>query len=336
MKLEHERALMLAGVDAPSPGAASILDEAAKVPHRTYGILLRATLFVLTVVGVVGLYFFLDQIDISYHGIATGIIAIALGESLIRRWRWWWTGVEVALWIGGLYSLISELPSRGTPESLLVLAAGAAIPGARVRNPLFGALAAGFIAAYFEKRFDLGVVAALIIALVAAFALLRTWRRPSNEFLCIAIAIVLPVVGYAQADVEWRHATIALYFAYGAVTLFLAIRRRHHALFLAGGIGIGIASIELARTIDLPVEAKLAIGGALLLGGSWLASRALRDRTTGIIATPAKLTSFDDELETVATVALPRAEFEPEVEPGGEFGGAGATGSYGPQSPPQP
>ncbi len=328
MKLEHERALMLSGVRASGPAAASVLDEAAKVPHRTHGILLRATLFVLTVVGVLGFYFFLDQIDISYPGIATGVIAIALGESLIRKWRWWWTGVEEALWIGGLYSLISELPSRGTPESLLVLAAGAAIPGARVRNPLFGALAAGFITVYFEKRFDLGVVAALVIAVVAAFALLRTWRRPSNELLGIAIAILLPVVGYAQADAEWRYLTISLYFAYGAVTLFLAIRHRYHALFLAGGIGVGIASIELARTIALPVEAKLAIGGALLLGGSWLASRALRDRITGIVGTPARLTSFDDELETVATVALPRAEFEPKPEDGGQFGGAGATGKY--------
>lgn len=328
MKIEHERVLMLSGVDAPSPRVAGILDEAAEVPHRTYGILLRATLFVLTVVGIVGLYFFLDQIDVSYPGIVTGFLAIALGEFLIRKGRWWWTGVEEALWIGGVYALISELPSRGTPESLLVLAAGAAIPGARVRNPLFGALAAGFIAAYFEKRFDLGVVAALVIGLVASFALLRTWRRPSNEFLCIALAVVLPFVGYAQADVQWRHATIALYFAYGAATLFLAIRKRHHGLFLAGGIGIAIASIELARTLDLPVEAKLAIGGALLLGGSWLASRALRDRTTGIVAAPAKLTSFDDELETVATVALPRAEFEPQSEDGGQFGGAGATGKY--------
>lgn len=328
MKLEHERALMLSTVRTSSPGVAAILDEAAKVPHRTYGILLRATLFVLTVIGVVGLYFFLDQIDVSYPGIATGVIAIALGEHLIRRWRWWWTGVEEALWIGGLYSLISELPSRGTPESLLVLAAGAAIPGARVRNPLFGALAAGFIAAYFEERFDLGVLAALVIGLIAAVALLRTWRRPSSEFLCIAVAIVLPFVGYAQADVQWRHVTIALYFAYGAVTLFLAIRRRHHALFLAGGIGVAIAAIESARTIALPLEAKLALGGALLLGGSWLASRALRDRATGIVATPATLTSFDDELETVATVALPRAEFEPKVEDGGQFGGAGATGKY--------
>lgn len=314
MKVGHERALMLAGIDA----------EAGKVPHRTHGILLRATLFVLTAIGVLALNFFWGEVP-------AGIISILLAEFLILARRWWWTGVEEALWIGGVMSFIAALPSTGAPEALLVIAAGAAIAGARVRNPLFGAAAAGFVAAYFEKRFDLGVVTALVIALAAAFALLRTWRRPSNEHLCIAIAVILPLVGYSEADAVWRHATIALYLAYGLVTLFLAIRYRHHALFLAGAIGLGISAIELSRTLDgIALEAKLALGGALLLTGSWLASRALRNQTTGIVATPAKLTPFDDDLELAATVALPRAEFDQKTETsgGGQFGGAGATGEY--------
>jgi hypothetical protein len=316
MKVEHERAWMLPAV------------AAANVPHRTHKILLRAALFVLTCVGLFALYLFLEQIKVSMAGIVTGVIAISVAEILIHGLRWWWTGVEEALWIGGVTALISELPSTGAPEAMLVLAAGAAVAGARVRNPLFGALAASFVAAYFEERFDLGVVAALVIALIAAFGLLRTWRRPSNEFLCIAIALVLPLVGYAEADADWRHATIALYVAFGVVTFFLAIRRRHHALFASGAIGIGVAAIELGRTIDLALEARLAIGGAILLGGSWIASRALRDRATGIVATPVKLTPFDDELEILATTALPRAEFEQKSDSGGEFGGAGATGKY--------
>lgn len=317
MRVEHERALML-------PDVAGAVD----VPHRTHKLLLRATLFLLALAGVGGLNFFLDAIGVPRQGIAAGLVSIALAELLILVRRWWWTGVEEALWIGGIYSMISELPSSGTPEAMLVLAAGAAIPGARVRNPLFGAVAAAFVAAYFEERFDLGVLAALAMALVAAFALLRTWRRPSTEFLLIAIAVVLPVVGYTQADAVWRNATIALYLAFGLVTLFLAIRYRHHALFLAGAIGIGVAAIELAIAIDIALEAKLGAGGALLLGGAFVASRALRDRTTGLVSTPAKLTPFDDELEIATTVALPRADFDQKTESGGEFGGAGATGKY--------
>ena len=317
MKIEHERALMLPAV------AGSV-----SVPHRTHKILLRATLFVLTLIGVAGLNFFLDGIDVPRQGIAAGLVSIALAEFLILVRRWWWTGVEEALWIGGMYSMISELPSSGTPEAMLVLAAGAALPGARVRNPLFGALAASFVAAYFEERFDLGVLAALGMALVAAFALLRTWRRPSTEFLWIALAVVLPLVGYSQADAVWRNATIALYLAFGLVALFLALRYRHHALFLAGAIGIGVAAIEFALTMRMALEAKLAAGGALLLGCAFVASRALRDRTTGFVSTPANLTPFDDELEIAATVALPRADCDQKVESGGEFGGAGATGKY--------
>lgn len=318
MKVEHERALLLASIDA----------DAAKVPHRTHGLLLRATLFFFTAIGVIALAFFIEKEWI------TGIIALAVAEFLILRLRWFWTGVEEALWLGGVLALISSLPHTGAPEAMLVIAAALGVAGARVRNPLFGAAAAGFVAEYFEKRFDLGVVAALVIALIAAFGLLRTWRRPSNEWLCVAIAIVLPLVGYSEADAQWRHATIALYAAFGLVTFFLAVRRRHHALFLAGGIGIAIACIELARTFDAPLEANLALGGSLLLAGSWLVSRALRDRTTGIVATPAMLTPFDDEIEIAATLShLPHGESQidspQKVEGGGgEFGGAGATGKY--------
>ncbi len=322
MRVEHERALMLDG----------LLPGAAAAPHKTSKILLRVMLFVLTTIGALSLDFFLDEIGVPRQGIATGLIAIALAEFLIRALRWWWTGVEEALWIGGVYAILSELPHTGAPEAMLVMAAGAAVSGARVRNPLFGALAACFVSVYFEKRWDLGVLAALIIGLAASFALLRTWRRPSNEFLFIAIAVVLPAFGYSQADANWRTATIALYLAFGIATLFLAIRYRDHALFLGGAIGFGIAAFELARMIDIAVEAKLAIGGAILLAGSWLASRALRDRTTGIVATPAKLTPFDDELQLAAAFALPsalpRADFDQKMESGGEFGGAGATGKY--------
>ena len=130
MKVEHERALLLASIDA----------EAAKVPHRTHGILLRATLFVLTAVGVLALSIFTKEW-------IAGVVAIGIAELLMRVRRWYWTGVEEALWIGGVLSLIAALPNTGADEALLVIAAGLAVVGARVRNPLFGAAAASFVAA---------------------------------------------------------------------------------------------------------------------------------------------------------------------------------------------
>lgn len=319
MRVEHERAVTLRS-----------LVSAGKfdVPWRTHGVLLRVVFFGLTCAGVAALYFFFDALQVSSPGLVTGVIALTIAEVLIHRARWFWTGVEEALWIGGLFSMVTELPESGEPEAMLVLAAAAAIPGARMRNPIFGAVAAGFIAAYFEQKWDLGVIAALVIAAIAVAALLRTWRRPSNEWLWVAIAVALPVVGRFFGDEVWRDVTIVLYGAFGAVTFLLAVRKRHHALLFSGAIALAIACVDASQLVAVPPEAKLAAAGAFLLGGAWLVSRALRGRTTGVVTAPSSLTSFDDAIELAATAALPRGEFEPGREAGGEFGGAGATGKY--------
>lgn len=314
MNVEHERALLL---------RTRVPAAKVEVPWRTHSILLRAVFFGLTIAGLLAFHFLFDE-----PGLVTGAVAIALAEYLILKRRWFWTGVEEALWIGATFALISELPSSGTPESNLVIAAAAAIPGARLRNPLFGALAAIFVMIWFEKRLDLGVLAALVMATIAVFALLRTWRRPSTEWLWTAIALVLPVAGRFYADEAWRPLTILLYTAFAALTLTLAIRKRHHALFFSGAIALAIALGDAAERLAVPLELKLGAAGATLLLGAWLLARALKDRTHGIVATPAKLTDHDDQLELAATAALPRAEFAPKVETGGEFGGAGATGKY--------
>ena len=314
MNVEHERALRL---KALVPGAP------VEIPWRTHRLLLRLVFFALTLAGLAAFHFLFDEM-----GLLTAAVAIALAEYLIRKRRWFWTGVEEALWLGATFAAISELPSSGTPESNLVLAAAAALPGARVRNPLFGALAAIFIVAWFEKRFDLGVLSALVIALGAVIALLRTWRRPSTEWLFIAMALVLPVAGRFYADDRWRPITILLYCAYGAIVFFLAIRHRHHALFFSSAIALAIAAGDIGDRLTTPLELKLTVAGASLLLGSWLLARALRERTSGIVVTPAKLTDFDDQLEIAATASLPRAEFDQRMETGGEFGGAGATGKY--------
>ncbi len=258
------------------------------------------------------------------------LLSIALAEYLIHVRRWFRTGVESALWIGGLFCLVADLPGKPTDEALLLFAAAAAIAGARVRNPLFGALAAGFVVHYAEKRFDLGVLAALALATLAVLALCREWRRPSNEWLFIAIALILPLAGYAEADPQWRATTIALYAGFGALALFLAIARRHHALFFAAAIGFAVAGIELAREIDVPLEAKLAAGGALLLLLSLVAARPLRDRTRGFVLKEESLTGEDELLEIAATHAATPSQNPPEARPQGDggFGGAGATGDF--------
>ena len=320
MNAEHERALAVR----------ELTGVAIDVPWRTYNLFAQVVFFLMTCIGVYTLYKAVDD-----NGFITGITALALAEYLIRRHRWFRTGVESALWLGALIAFISELPDSGKPEAMLVLGAAAAIAGARVRNPLFGALAAGFAMHYFERKWDLGVLFALVVATIAIVLLSRTWRRPSTEWLFIAIALTLPLAGYAEADAAWRWATILLYASFGVIAFAFAIMKRHHAFFLAAAIGFTIAAIEIGRELEMiPLEARLAIGGAFLLALSFVVARALRGRTRGFVSTHDTITKADDAFAIAATLAMQPAHHQTSNVTtsreggGGEFGGAGASGDY--------
>lgn len=297
---------------------------------RTNGIVAQCFFFALACIALGAFFGLVHVLSIPRPGLVTGVAAIVLAEVLISR-RWFFTGVEAALWIGGVFAFISELPRSGTPESMLVLAAASGIAGARVRNPIFGAVAAIFVMLYFEKRLDAGVLCALLIALASCIALLRTWHRPSTEVLWIALSLVMPFAGSFTADTKWRTLTIALYAGFGVLALVLAITKRHHALFLSAMIALAIATTDIAEQIQAPPEAKFAIAGVVLLALAFAISRSLRDRTHGFVLTPAQLTPVDDAMEVGATLTLQPSAPSPAPQPaagGGTFGGAGASGDY--------
>lgn len=327
MNVQHERNFFLrARLDDAR------VAERLEVPWRTNGVIAQCFFFVLACIALGAFSALLSILQFPQPGAVAGVAAIVLAEILIAR-EWFFTGVEAALWLGGLFAIISELPSSGNPEAMLVLAAASAIAGARVRNPLFGALAAIFVMVYFEERFDLGVLCALFLALAACLLLLRAWRRPTNEALWIALALVMPIAGRFTADEKWRITTISLFIGFGAIALCLGIARRHHALFLAAIVGFTIAGIDIGRMDFAPPEVRFAISGVLLLAISFALTRTLRDRTSGFVLTPLQLTPFDDAGEIVATLALqpsahaPRQESQPAAG-GGSFGGAGASGDF--------
>lgn len=333
MNAQHERNLHLRARLRSDGLLNDAIAAQLDVPWRANGLAGQIVFFLLTCVATGAFYAMLNVLEIEREGLITGLAAIVIAEYLMGFRRWFFTGVEAALWAGGVFALISELPESGKPEAMLVLAAGAAIAGARVRNPLLGALAAIFIALYFEKRFDLGVLSALVIALIACVALLRNWRRPTTEALWIALALLMPIAGRFHADRDWRDMTIILYAIFGIMALSLAIKKRHHAFFLAAIIALAIAGADVAEKVTAPEEAKLAVAGALLLSIAFAISRTLRDRTHGLVLTPIQLTPFDDAAEAGATLALqPTVSAPPAPEPqpagGGEFGGAGASGDY--------
>src|SRR6266550_8065826 len=143
---------------------------------RRMSLLAEIVFFVLTSIAIAAACVFLP-------GWFVMIACIAGAEFLIRAHRFWRTGVESALWIGGLYAFIFSLPSSGKPEALLVLAAAAAIAGWRVRNALFGTVAMCLVVAYLAVRNGPAMISAIAIALLALFAVTRAWRRPSTQML---------------------------------------------------------------------------------------------------------------------------------------------------------
>lgn len=294
-----------------------------ELPWRVNGLLLQLVFFVLTMIGVVvfGL--------LTTAGVVA-IAAIALAEYLIGRRHWAFTGVESALWLGAMLASLTLLPRSGTPESNLVIAAAIAIAAARVRNPLFGVVAMIFVANWFEARFDLGTLAALLIGAAAMLALLRTWRRATSEWFFIAVALVLPAAARFFAGEQWRGVTILLYCAFAALALALGIARRHHAFFLAALIAASIAATDAASRLDVAAEWKLAAAGAALLAIAFAVTRALRDRTHGFVLTPERLTPLDEDFALASTLALKpeTPAFEAPKEGGGSFGGAGASGGW--------
>jgi hypothetical protein len=332
MNADHERTRFLREQLASERRLTPELAAQLEQPWRSNGVVARVVFFLLTCGGYALFYGLLSLLRVPRAGVVAAVGAIAFAEYLIGVKRWFGTGVEEALWIGGTISLISALPNSGRPEGMLVIAAALAIPGARLRNALFGAIAAGFVAQYAEARADLGTLVALLFATAALFALLRTWRRPSTEWLAIAIALLLPVWGRFNAGSEWRTITIALYAAFAAIALVLALWKRHHALFLAAMVGGGIAATDFAARVMLATEAKLAIAGSLLLAVSIVVMRALRGNTRGFVLTPAKLTPFDEEMQLAATLVL-KPDVKSSTSDGfqggdGSFGGAGATGEF--------
>jgi hypothetical protein len=296
-------------------------------PWHGYGLLGQIVFFVLTVAGIFAFSM------LTKNELLTTVVCLALAEFLIRGRRWFGTGVEAALWIGGLLSAVMALPNTGAPEGNLLIAAAAAIAGFRVRNPVFGAFAAYFVTRYFEVKYDLGNVAALLLAAIALVALHKTWKRPSTEWLFIALLVTMPFAGWDHAGPEWANLSLALYAALMIIAFASAVRQRHHGMFAGAAAAAIVTAGMLHERLKFSEELLFAVAGAILLVASLLTARLLRGRTHGFVVTRAALTPFDDDLEGLATVAVAPAHSAgnpPEGRPqdGGGFGGAGATGDY--------
>src|SRR5258705_5394114 len=156
---------------------------------RHMSLIVQIVFFFLTLFAMSALYGFCSLLHLPGGWIIL-VSSIAVAELLIRRAHFWRTGVESALWIGGLYGFIFSLPHSGKPEAFLVLAAAAALAGWRVRNALFGALAAVWVGVYFAALHShwAALFLAIAIALIALGGQTLALKRPSTELLWQLIA----------------------------------------------------------------------------------------------------------------------------------------------------
>jgi hypothetical protein len=306
----------------------------ADVSWRANGVVWSVVFFALTMVALAATFWLLHEFRLP-KGWITGVLALAVAELLIRRYRFFGTGVESALWIGGLFAMIFGLRGEGRPEALLLLAAASAIAGFRVRNAVFGAAAVAFVVAYLNARYayELAAALGLAVSLIALMALRREMRRPSTEWLWCALLLIAPIAG-AVVSVARLGAVWALaYLAAAAACLVVGITSRAHAPLVGAAVHTAIAVAILVKYDLLPwrPEWQMIVGGVFVLAMSAALSRALRERRSRIVVTPEALTPYDETVRMAGAIGLqadPVSAETPAPERGGQFGGAGASGHF--------
>ncbi|HWS71862.1 MAG TPA: hypothetical protein VN605_07085 [Thermoanaerobaculia bacterium] len=315
-----------------------------KTPWQRSSPWIALLFFGLTLFAISATFGFFSLLGLP-KGLLTAALCIGLAELLIQQRRMFGTGIESALWIGGLFAFLFGLPSQGRVEALLAFAAAAGLAGLRMRNPYFGTFSAILVVIYLAaaahgSAFWTGGAALLALALTiaAAFGLLRKWSRPSTDSLLVAMVVVMPVAAYVTGKVLTEQTAldlqVAIVFAsVAALLLTLGLARRNRALLIAGLVTVACVAIEVHELFFRSLEARLLAGGALLLVLTAVVSRALRGRTLGIVVTPAPMTQLEQVIQMGGAVAIahpePASQQPPDLKPGGgEFGGAGASGGF--------
>jgi hypothetical protein len=344
----------------PGPSVAEERAEAIRklVPSqpesgwRHYGLLLRVVFTVLAIIAVAAAFGFFAILQLPPKGWFTAALAIGAAERLIRKYRFFGTGVESSLWLCGTFAFIFGLPSQGKVEAILVFAAAAALSGWRMRNAFFGVFAAILVVAYIAAKWDHAPIVAMsvaaLLAIASAFALRRVWQRPSNERLFAGLTLAMPITGYLCSvfmrvfgptfvmDLE-----VAAILGITAIVLLIAgIAWRDRVLLISATLSIVCAAIELRQLFDYPTEAKLIGAGMAVIAIAVTLDRALRRNTRGLVVTKVATNPYDEAMQIGGILAVaPHGSAADHAPTGPEladsasptdksFGGAGAGGGY--------
>jgi hypothetical protein len=317
---------------------------ATKTPWQRSSTPIALLFFGLTLFAIAATFGLFALLELP-KGLLTAILAIGIAELLIQQRKMFGTGIESALWIGGLFAFLFGLPSEGSVEALLAFAAAAAIAGLRMRNACFGLLGALLVILYLGvaahgTTFWSGGAAllALVFALGGALGSLRIWSRPSSDALAALLAVTMPVVAYVTGRIlasrdAFDPRVAAVFGALAVLLLTIGLRRRDHVLLVAGLITVACVAIEARELFLHSDEARLLTAGLLLLTITALVARALRGRTRGIVAAPTAITPLEEAIQLGGAIALTHPQTPPDSGPelkpgGGAFGGAGASGDF--------
>lgn len=298
--------------------------------------------FVVGAILVASLFGFLSLFQMPGKGIATAVVAIAVAEVLIASGRFWKSGIEEVLWIGGLFAIIFDLPGPPRNEGLLLFAFASLVAAIRLLHPWFSTAFVGFVVMYVVTEFERDLVAATVVYSIGAVALLlltRRWRMPFAEnALSMIVLCSLPLAWVLLRFVSEIGSDLSLLAGAVSVIVFFAsgLALKHRAPLWGALLTSGLILFEAATRVALAPEWKWLIAGAALVAITQLVDRLLRHRESGITSRREPVGEFYALAETAAAHAASVASRPAQPEPpppdresgGGNFGGAGASGEY--------
>jgi hypothetical protein len=312
----------------------------------------RVAFFILTCMGVGALSGLLEVFARNPHVVRwiLGIVAIGLGEALIRTKRLFGSGPEEALWVIGVLALLWAVIDRSGNDDLVFICTLAAIAfavaGWRLLNPALTtcALLAVVPMIYEKQSHELAAYYCVAVALTAALLLTRSVRRPSWNAALEGAMGVLPVVGYFCISFDlfgspdrFRPEIAGLFLLVIGAFLFVGLRWRLHAPLIAAMPCLAIVGYECRHLTGLSLEARLIVWGALLFVVAFIAERRLRGRRHGFTSDAAGSADAFGVVELAGVAAAGLAVHQPasttsgettQQGGGGTFGGAGASGDY--------
>ena len=332
-----------------------VVDDAQSGGWRTSRLFARIAFFFLGAICCGAAWGFFSLLFQWRGAFVAGGASLVVAEVLIVGYRFFHSGIEEALHVCGLALMAAAVtPESADIDSYLIAAAiGCAIAAVRLLDPIFFVGTAAALA-WSGSRAGAPFVTGVVCWLAAYgvwLALTKHFVRPSTEMALAILGIALPLLGWLWVkDFDpWRWfwngvpslrdfsaaAPLLLPLVGVALALILGLTYRLHALLLASMVCGAMLAFDLRHLTGATVEQRFLTEGALLLVAAIVIERRLRARTSGITAAPigegselAKLIELAGSSVVAARQQPDPAAAAPQLQTGGgEFGGAGASGS---------